>query len=161
MIFALALPPLGCPTHLSSYSQIVFLISPKYTSSKKQCPKTWWHKATILLCSQILWVRDSGRASGGNTSLVHDVWGDLTGSAPWPSASIVQRSLCARGQWSVPAVVWISAGLLASILTAYSRPLHVASLYGQVWASSQCGGWVPRMSVPRESQEEAHGIFMI
>lgn len=30
---------------------------------------------------------------------------------------------------------------------------HVASPWGLVWASSQCGGWIPRASVLRE-----HGV---
>ena len=41
---------------------------------------------------------------------------------------------------------WLLAGSSAGAGTSNMWPLHVA------WASSQHGGWVPRMSVPREGE---------
>lgn len=37
---------------------------------------------------------------------------------------------------------WLSAGTLGC-------PLHEASLHVLVWAFPQCGGWIPRVSIPR------------
>lgn len=34
------------------------------------------------------------------------------------------------------------------------------SLHNRAWACSQHGGWVPRVSIPREQDREVHEIFM-
>lgn len=120
---------------------------------------TYWHKTSILLCSDRLCASGIHAGHRGvDLSLFLNVWG-LT----WEDESHLgnlQVFVGVRG-WGLKSTGGIFAHvasgwfcLLAEIsawlLAGTSVRDHCFSPHGLAWASSQRGSWIPRVSIPKE-----------